>query len=289
MQIVKTAVELTHLLESFKHQKIGFVPTMGALHKGHISLIDASKSHSNITVCSIFINPTQFNQQADFDKYPITQTEDIQQLEQADCDILFLPSLAEVYPNGTTPIKSYPLGNLANILEGAFRPGHFQGVCQVVDRLLALVAPHFIFMGQKDYQQCKVVEQLLKMPHLNHQAKLISLPTFREKSMLAMSSRNRRLSADDLEKAGELYQSLLYVTNTLKPGNEKACLQKATHNLLQNGFDSVDYIILANADSLILIEQWDGLEPLVVLGAAFLNGVRLIDNLILPVHLKGLH
>ncbi|TAH09236.1 MAG: pantoate--beta-alanine ligase [Sphingobacteriia bacterium] len=289
MQIVKTAVELTHLLESFKHQKIGFVPTMGALHKGHISLIDASKSHSNITVCSIFINPTQFNQQADFDKYPITLAEDIQQLEQADCDILFLPSLAEVYPNGTTPIKPYPLGNLANILEGAFRPGHFQGVCQVVDRLLALVAPHFIFMGQKDYQQCKVVERLLKMPHLNHQAKLISLPTFREKSMLAMSSRNRRLSADDLEKAGELYQSLLYVTNTLKPGNEKACLQKATHNLLQNGFDSVDYIALANADSLILIEQWDGLEPLVVLGAAFLNGVRLIDNLILPVHLKGLH
>ncbi len=289
MQIVKTAIELTHLLENFKHQKIGFVPTMGALHEGHISLIEASKSHSNTTVCSIFINPTQFNQQADFDKYPITLTEDIQQLEQVDCDILFLPSLTEIYPNGTASNKLYPLGFLADILEGAFRPGHFEGVCQVVDRLSELVCPHFIFMGQKDYQQCKVVEQLLKMSHLNHQAKLITLPTFREKSMLAMSSRNKRLSTDDLEKAGELYQSLLYVINTLKPGNEKSSLQKATNNLLQNGFDSVDYIALANANSLKLIEQWDGLEPLVVLGAAFLNGVRLIDNLILPVNLTGLH
>lgn len=289
MQIVKTAVDLNQVLNSFRQQQIGFVPTMGALHEGHISLIKASKSLCAVTVCSIFINPTQFNQKADFENYPITLAEDIELLKQVDCDILFLPSLTEVYPNGTAAIKPYPLGNLANILEGAFRSGHFEGVCQVVDRLLELVIPHFIFMGLKDYQQCKVVEQLLKMPHLNHQAKLITLPTLREQSMLAMSSRNRRLTADELEKAGELYQSLLYVQNALKPGNEKACLQKAADNLLQNGFDSVDYIALANAHSFELVTHWDGLEPLVVLGAAFLHGVRLIDNLILPVHLKRLH
>lgn len=280
MIIVKTAVELTHLLNRFKHQKLGFIPTMGALHKGHISLIKNAKLQTDITVCSIFINPTQFNQQVDFDQYPITLNEDIQQLEQANCDILFLPSLKEIYPNGTALLKPYPLGYLANILEGAFRPGHFEGVCQVVDRLLEMVLPQVIFMGQKDYQQCKVVELLLKMPHLNHQATLITQPTIREQSMLAMSSRNLRLSVNELATAAELYQSLLYVQNIIKPGNEKACLQKATDYLLQNGFDSVDYIALANSDNLKLVEQWDGQEPLVVLGAAYINGIRLIDNLI---------
>src|ERR1700750_2070008 len=132
---------------------IGFVPTMGALHEGHLSLIKLSKEVDTLTVCSIFVNPTQFNDPRDFQKYPITIENDIILLENAGTDVLFLPELDEMYPDGTKNLETYDLGYLETILEGKYRPGHFQGVCQVMRRLLQLVRPDELFMGQKDYQQ----------------------------------------------------------------------------------------------------------------------------------------
>src|SRR5882757_11264752 len=170
MILFKRAEDLTGWLreQRSRGKSIGFVPTMGALHPGHISLIDISKKTTEITVCSVFVNPTQFNDPRDFQKYPITIENDILLLEKAGTDALFLPEVGEIYPNGIKDLEKYDLGRLETLLEGAFRPGHFQGVCQVMRRLLEAVRPDQLFMGQKDYQQCMVVRRLLE---------IIGLPT----------------------------------------------------------------------------------------------------------------
>src|ERR1700761_1849351 len=187
-------------------RRIGFEPTMGALHNGHISLINISKGTVDLTVCSIFVNPTQFNDPKDFQKYPITIEQDLLLLEKAGADALFLPPVTELYPNGTTGLEHYDLGPLETVLEGEFRPGHFQGVAQVMQRLLDIVRPDHLFMGSKDYQQCMVVQRLLEIMGLP--AVLHRCPIVREPDGLAMSSRNVRLTAEERVRALAIYQSL---------------------------------------------------------------------------------
>src|SRR5688572_30056151 len=193
MIIYKTAAALNSYLKSIKRAEktLGFVPTMGALHKGHLSLICSSKKDNDLTVASIFINPIQFNNQEDFDKYPITIEQDVNNLISAGCDILFLPSKEQFYPIGFER-STYPLGYLENILEGKYRKGHFQGVAQVVDLLLDMVHPDNLYIGQKDYQQCLVIKHLLMLRY--PQVQLHIHPTVREEDGLAMSSRNARLT-----------------------------------------------------------------------------------------------
>ena len=195
MIIYKESAALNIKLQKIKSedQKIGFVPTMGALHAGHISLINDSREMGNTTVCSIFVNPTQFNDQKDFEKYPVDIEKDIYLLEKAGTEILFLPSVKEMYPEGLTTLYQYDLGFLETILEGFYRPGHFQGVCRIVHKLLNIVQPHHLFMGQKDYQQCMVIKRLITDYSINTQLNIVA--TERENSGLAMSSRNLRLSA----------------------------------------------------------------------------------------------
>ena len=146
---------------------IGFIPTMGALHQGHLELLKRSLSERALTVCSIFINPTQFNNSVDFAKYPKTLDDDILKLEAAGTDILFIPEVDDIYPGGIANLAKFDLGYLETILEGSSRPGHFQGVCQVMQRLLTIVDPHLLFMGQKDYQQCMVIKRLLEIMSSN--------------------------------------------------------------------------------------------------------------------------
>jgi len=155
MILFKKSAELSSFLLKKKEKglRIGFAPTMGALHPGHISLINNSKKGADITVSSIFVNPTQFNDPKDFEKYPVTLDTDLDAMEKAGCDIVLLPAVAEIYPNGMKNLPHYELGYLETVLEGRYRPGHFQGVCQVVHRLLEMVQPHFLYLGQKDYQQ----------------------------------------------------------------------------------------------------------------------------------------
>jgi len=262
-----------------KGQTIGFVPTMGALHNGHLSLINQSRTTCSSTVCSIFINPTQFNDPKDFEKYPVTIENDILLLERAGTDILFLPSVAEIYPAGLTSPIHYELGYLENILEGFYRPGHFQGVCQVVHTLLKIVVPDYIFLGQKDYQQCMVIQKLIS---------LFSLPvilkpgdTLREADGLAMSSRNLRLSPASRQKAVAVYQALNYIKMHIKTTDIQQLKQDAIQIIEQAGFNKIDYVEICDAATLLPVEEAGNGKPLVVLAAAFLDGVRLIDNIII--------
>ena len=263
-----------------KDNLIGFVPTMGALHDGHISLVDASKKKDSITVCSIFVNPTQFNDPKDFKKYPVTLEKDIYLLEKAGCDVLFLPSEQEVYPDGIIPNMHYELGYLETVLEGKYRPGHFQGVCMVVHRLLEIVNPDHLYLGQKDYQQCKVITKLVELIGLKNKTEIITCPTLRETDGLAMSSRNMRLDEIERKKATAIYRSLKMIKE--KPGNETpAEIKKKAQLLLEEAGFKVDYVEIADAGNLSHVNLWDDNQKYVALVAATINDVRLIDNIVI--------
>ena len=279
MIIVKTTKHLTFLLEDCKRnsRSVGFVPTMGALHMGHISLIHYCKNAHPVCVSSIFVNPTQFNNVIDFERYPITIEKDIDMLEEAGCDILFLPSVAEMYPAGEAVIN-YQLGYLEIILEGKYRPGHFQGVCRIVDKLLSIVKPAELFLGQKDYQQCMVIKKLISLKNYHIEVKI--LPTIREANGLAMSSRNMRLMGYEKQKALMISQSLFTIRDEILPGNIEALKLKIKNILKDNSF-KVDYVEIADSATLQTIETWDGKQNIVALIAAYLNDIRLIDNLML--------
>lgn len=280
MIILKTINGITSLLRKLRASKstIGLLPTMGALHKGHISLLQNCKQICELAVSSIFINPTQFNNADDFKKYPVTLENDIYTLEKNGCDVLFLPDINEMYPDGTVSQKHFNLGHLEIILEGKYRPGHFQGVCQVVKRLLEIVMPSHLFMGQKDYQQCMVIKKLLQLENIN--TKLIVCPTLRQKNGLALSSRNLRLSDKQRENASAIYKALIHVKQNIQPGSLLHLKKEAADDLSGNNF-KVDYIEIADADNLSIVNEWDGFTRLVVLAAAFIGDVRLIDNILL--------
>lgn len=258
--------------------KIGFVPTMGALHPGHVSLIAEAKKNSGTVVSSIFVNPTQFNDTKDFEKYPNTIEQDIYLLEKAGCDVLFLPSVKEMYPEGLSTTKQYDLGYLETVLDGAYRPEHFQGVCRVVEKLLTIVHPDKLFLGQKDYQQCLVIKKLSAL--MEADMEIVICPTLREADGLAMSSRNLRLTDADRKKAPLIYETLQFIQQNIRPGYLNDLKERAANYLTAEGF-KVDYIEIADASTLALMETWDGKTPLVALAAAFIGEVRLIDNLLL--------
>ncbi|MBK7306137.1 MAG: pantoate--beta-alanine ligase [Chitinophagaceae bacterium] len=281
MILFKKAADITAWLLKSKTagKKIGFIPTMGALHPGHISLIKASKKAGSISVCSIFVNPAQFNDAKDFDNYPSTIEKDIDALEKAGCDILFLPSVSEMYPAGRMGnAKNYDLGYLETVLEGEYRPGHFQGVCLVVHRLLNIIPADDLYLGQKDYQQCMVIKKLVELENINTTIHIC--PTLRETSGLAMSSRNMRRTEESQKQALKIFETLSYLKNNSKPGNLTALKQTAIDNLTNAGF-KVDYIEIADAGNLDIINHWDGNSKLVAVAAAFLGEVRLIDNMLL--------
>jgi len=282
MILFKKVTDLqTHLAkEKEAGEAVGFVPTMGALHQGHLSLIESSRENNSITVCSIFVNPAQFNDPADFEKYPVTIEKDIAMLESAGTTILFLPPVAEIYPKGPSVNEYYELGFLETILEGKYRPGHFQGVCKVMNRLLDIVKPTNLYLGQKDYQQCMVITRLVELMGQKEAIGINICPTLREKDGLAMSSRNTRLSKEERERATAIYRALTHIKNNLNPGDLRSLKATAAARLTNEGFKP-DYVEIADADTLQIANDWDGKQKLVALVAAFLNEVRLIDNMAL--------
>ena len=279
MILIKHIENLHNLLKVYtdKSFSIGFVPTMGALHPGHLSLIEASRAEHPITVCSIFINPTQFNNPIDFQKYPVTIEEDIRLLESTGCDILFLPSTAEMYPPGDA-IKNFELGYIESVLEGAHRPGHFQGVCRIVDKLLLLVKPHTIYLGRKDYQQCMVIRKLISLE--GHLTNVSVCETLREPGGLAMSSRNMRLNEQEKLAATLLYATLQNMKASLSMHNPADVQRTAVENLTDHGFE-VDYAEIADIHTLKSVKDFQPDQIVVGLVAASIGGVRLIDNLLL--------
>ncbi len=261
-----------------KSKTTGFVPTMGALHEGHIHLITGARRLADITICSIFVNPAQFNDPKDFQKYPVSTESDIKMLSAAGTDVLFLPSVDEIYPEGQAGLETYNLGALESILEGRYRPGHFQGVCQVMSRLLTLVRPDHLIMGQKDFQQCLVLQRLIAL--LSLPVHFHTLPTVREEDGLAKSSRNRRLTPEQRQNAVAISRALLEIRQNITGTNESKVLGIARDRLNAAHFKT-DYIEVARASDLQPIENWNGKDKAVALIAAFQGEVRLIDNLLL--------
>ena len=282
MIIYRQTAPLVHKLQQLRREgrRIGFVPTMGALHQGHMGLIEAALRQSDVTVCSIFVNPAQFNDPKDFEKYPLTPEADILKLTRANASILFLPSVEEIYPDGRFSGPGYDLGHLGQVLEGKYRPGHFQGVCMVMDRLLNIVQPDELFMGQKDYQQCMVIRRLIEILGLSVRFNVV--PTYREPNGLAMSSRNMLLSDGDKVKATGMHRALQYIKDHAGSEPVSELCRQAGEIIRSSGFEKTDYVAVCDADTLTPIDDSPANDrPKVALAAAFISGIRLIDNLLL--------
>jgi pantoate--beta-alanine ligase len=281
MILFKRTQPLTQHLQKLRKSagSIGFVPTMGALHNGHISLIQKAKKECDIVVCSVFINPVQFNNKNDFEKYPVTIEQDILLLEENKTDILFLPSVAEIYPEGTDELQHFDIGYLEHILEGFYRPNHFQGVCNVVHRLLNITMPDKLFLGQKDYQQTLVLKNMIQAFH--PKVNIVVQETLRENDGLAMSSRNMRLSNEARKNATAIFEALQHIKQNIEKNSFDELKKNTAEIILNNGFDKIDYIEICDAENLKPVNNFHQHKKLIVLIAAFIEGVRLIDNILI--------
>lgn len=260
-----------------KGKTIGFVPTMGALHNGHLSLIKKSKDKSDITVCSIYVNPTQFNNIEDFNNYPSTLEKDKSILNEANCDILFTPLTEELYPKENE--QCFDFGTLETVMEGAHRPGHFNGVATIVSKFFTIVKPDFAFFGQKDYQQLAIIKQMVK--DLSFEIKIIPCPTFREESGLAMSSRNQRLNTDELIEASKIQESLQIAKSRINQNTPIDDIKTEINGFYDNSELKLEYFEISDSENLQAVINYDNHANIVICVAAFLGNVRLIDNIVL--------
>lgn len=287
MITIYTVSQLKEHLSILKKEgkTIGFAPTMGALHDGHMTLMQSSNNENDITVCSIFVNPTQFNEKSDLEKYPRTLEEDQKLLKKHRVDVVFAPSTEEVYPPELNTKLSIDFQGLDEEMEGEFRPGHFVGVAQVVKRLLDIVTPDALYMGQKDFQQFSIIQFMINKYDLSTSLRVV--PIIREESGLAMSSRNVRLTEEHRFKAKEIYKTLKYVRRNKYKMSCDALQKYALARLAKiDGFDP-EYFTIADGQSLQSINDIRNTEYVVACTAIWAGKVRLIDNIILkkPRHL----
>ncbi|GHE23837.1 pantoate--beta-alanine ligase [Sphingobacterium griseoflavum] len=280
MEIFKTKAELQFFMGKHREEggQVALVPTMGALHQGHIALIEEARQAAPLVVCSIFVNPTQFNDPKDLAKYPRPIENDISLLQQAGCDVLFMPSEAEMYP-ADEAYWHIDLGDLDRTWEGEKRPGHFQGVTQIVYKLFRLVEPDIACFGQKDFQQVMVIQRLVHIKRLP--IHIMICPTVRNSKGLALSSRNSRLSAKGKEKALALYRALLFIKEHKHDLPMDTLRRGAFDILVQEGELTVEYLAICESSSLLEVSHLESGKDYVALVAAWVEGVRLIDNMIL--------
>ena len=280
MLVFKKVADLRQWLEGEHRavQKIGFAPTMGALHEGHLSLVHAAKAAGELAVVSIFVNPTQFNDPADLEKYPRMPEKDIALLISAGCDVLFMPPVEEVYPPGANLGPLLVFGQLDQVMEGEFRPGHFIGMATVVRRLLDIVGPQRLYMGQKDFQQLTIVQDMLRQ--IGSDIELVRCPTTREADGLAMSSRNLRLQPELRAAAPEIYRSMQAAKAELERNEPAAAVQaRALEHLREAGLKP-EYFDIVDGTSLLPVTQYADSGFIVICVAAWAGEVRLIDNLV---------
>ncbi len=277
MLIFTKIAEIRHFLDKARSdsKSLGFVPTMGALHKGHVSLITLSKKECDITICSIFVNPTQFNDPKDLERYPRMPEKDIILLEKADCDVLFLPLVEEIYPSPKK--ETFDFGALSTTLEGEYRPGHFNGVAQVVKRFFEIIQPTKAFFGSKDYQQVMIVRALVKQ--MQSPIQIVSCPILREEDGLAMSSRNALLNSGE-RQAAKTIPAIMKKADALI-GSEGI---EAAKSYIQNEVSGVplmklEYYEVCEADSLRIVDKLSPGKSYVAVIACFVGRIRLIDNL----------
>lgn len=277
MRVIHTIAELKELLQQHRQEgkTIGFVPTMGALHKGHITLVERCVAENDICVVSIFVNPTQFNNQEDLRLYPRTPEEDYELLRSTGTDVVFAPSVEEIYPG--PDIRIFDFGLLDKVMEGAFRPGHFNGVAQVVSKLFAFVEPHKAYFGEKDFQQLAIVREMVKQQELP--VEIVGVPTVREQNGLAMSSRNQRLSVEQREHASEIHRIMRESTLLTEEQSPDQIIHFVTGSINNVPDLRVEYFGIVDGDSLQPVSTWQDSGNIVGAIAVYCGDVRLIDNI----------
>ena len=279
MLIAKTIEETKEIIKEVKSKgfSTGFVPTMGALHEGHLELIRKAKSENDFVSCSIFVNPIQFNKTEDLKKYPRTIEDDIKKLNELDCDLVFNPSVEEMYPEPDNTI--YDFGGLEKVMEGKFRPGHFNGVAVVVKKLFDIIEPDRSYFGEKDFQQLTVIKALVKK--LKMPVKIVPCPTVREPDGLAMSSRNRRLTDDEREIAPAIYRALKDISEIASGKSVKELKDFFIQKLAKYPQMKIEYFEISNIEDLSPVKEFEKGKKYVACTAVFLGKVRLIDNFII--------
>ena len=278
MTVLRSLLELNEWRAQIGEQTLGFVPTMGALHRGHISLVEQSLSMADHTLVSIYVNPTQFNNAEDLEKYPSTLEQDLTLLSATGDVVVYLPTQNDLYPNGLHS-RNFDFGSLGTFMEGAGRPGHFEGMATVVTRFFEIIRPHHAFFGEKDYQQLAIIKQVVADE--NWPVEIIACATLREDDGLAMSSRNLRLSAEQRSAAKEIHRIL---SHWISSTDFNATMpQEARITLIEkiNSIDhlEVEYLEFSATNTLIPVERFDLNVPTRVFAAVMCGKVRLIDNL----------
>lgn len=278
MVIAKTVAELQSKLSELKEAPLetGFVPTMGALHAGHVSLVERAKKENGCVVVSIFVNPTQFNNPEDLKKYPRMPEKDFKILENAGIDVIFFPDEEEIYPGGRQDKSIFNFGSLENVMEGTFRPGHFKGVAQVVSRLFEIVDADRAYFGEKDFQQLAVIRELVRQR--NFRVKIIGCPTVREPDGLAMSSRNLLLTSEMRREATKISQALFHVQRMQKTKAIPAMREEAIAMIESSGKLRVEYLEIADEKTLQPAVNFNSHESYRCLTAVQAGNIRLIDN-----------
>jgi len=279
MKLAKTITDLENLLAAPRSNaaKIGFVPTMGALHNGHISLIDEARKSNDIVVCSIFVNPTQFNNKEDLDRYPRHFAEDEALLKSRSCDILFAPIEKEMYPEMPEESTEINFGELDTILEGKFRPGHFAGVATIVRKFFEIVRPDNAYFGEKDYQQLMIIKKMVSILGMN--VNIIPCPIVREESGLAMSSRNALLNEEERKEACSIFQTLQQISNLKFSMSVKELKDFVMSKYKFSKTFRLEYFEIVDAQDFSLVTSWDQSKQPIACIAIFLGKIRLIDNI----------
>lgn len=279
MQVLNTKNEVINLIDKFKKEQktIGFVPTMGALHEGHLSLVEEAKKNCDVTVVSIFVNPTQFNDPEDLKRYPRTLENDVELLHALDCDIVFAPSVQEIYPEPDT--RKFNFGYLESVMEGAKRPGHFNGVGQVVSRLFDIVRPDKAFFGMKDFQQIAIIKEMVRQLH--YDIEIVPCPIVREESGLARSSRNTLLDEEHRKNAAHIYATLKKAHYLVPETGVGQLKQWITDEINDNPFLEVEYVEIVDSETLKVVKDWNEPGKKVICVAVYAGKIRLIDNIVL--------
>lgn len=275
MITTKTIADLLHEISSRSNAKVGFVPTMGALHQGHISLVKKCVKENDICVVSIFVNPTQFNDKNDLAKYPRSPDADALLLKEAGCDILFMPSVSEMYPTEDT--RKFDFGNIEKVMEGKFRPGHFNGVAQIVSKLFYAVKPNKAYFGEKDFQQVAIIKAMVKQ--LTIPVDIVACPIIREDSGLARSSRNTLLTDEQRKKAALIFKVLSKSTTFVAQKTPAEICRWVAEQFADDKEFKLDYYEIVDADSLESIKDWSDSNDIVGCIAIYCGNIRLIDNI----------
>lgn len=279
MQIIETVSELLTYVENGKRKglKTGLVPTMGALHEGHLSLVRKSVKENDATIVSLFVNPTQFNNPEDLATYPRQEEEDFKLLARENADVVFAPKVSEIYPDDSYKNKEYRLGNVAEVMEGKFRPGHFQGVAMIVNRLFQLCRPTRAYFGMKDFQQIAVIREMIKSEGID--VEIVPCPIVREESGLALSSRNQLLTEHQKKEAASIHKVLKQSLEFAKSLSVEETRHRVITEIEKSPELKVEYFEIVDGKTLIPIEEWEESQFIVGCVTVYAGKVRLIDNI----------